>query len=66
MKYMFETFDYAFFPCASNINLTLESDCVDSIQVFGAPDAVEEILYQEPTNDGLDFVISRIQTVFPS
>lgn len=45
LKYLFETFDYAFFPSASNLKITLESDGLRSIEVFGTPDA--DKLYPE-------------------
>ena len=38
-KYVFSTFDFGFFPVAHDINVTLSSDNIKRIQVFGAPDS---------------------------
>lgn len=38
-KYVFETFDFGFFPSANNIEITLLSDNVTDIEVYGTPDS---------------------------
>jgi uncharacterized protein YegL len=67
LKHMFETFDYAFFPSANNIRIILQSDDVKSNEVFGAPDEVKPLPYQEEgTTQGNDFLVSHIKSAFPS
>lgn len=39
LKYLFETFDYSFFPSANNIQIIMEADNVERIEVFGVPDS---------------------------
>ena len=38
MKYLFETFDYTFFPSNNRVTISLESPDVKKIEVFGSPD----------------------------
>ena len=38
MKYLFETFDYTFFPSSSDIVMSLEAENVSGIEVFGTSD----------------------------
>ena len=59
--YLADRFDFTFFPCASNIKIYLQSDQIESIQVFGSPDS--EISYSK--EDG-DFVITKLSSCFPS
>jgi hypothetical protein len=66
---MFETFDYTFFPTASDVKLVLQSDNVENIEVFGTPDgdSVKTKPYQEETfTAGNYFQITRIKSCFPS
>jgi len=38
-KYLFENFDWTFFPSSHNIELKLKSENVKTFEVFGTPDA---------------------------
>lgn len=68
LKYLFETFDYAFFPSASNLCIALESDDLSSIEVFGTPDSRDESqsFKEEVMTKGEDFFVTRIRSSFPS
>ena len=37
-KYVFETFDFGFFPSATNIEIGIESEDISGFEVFGTPD----------------------------
>ena len=67
MKYLFETFDYTFFPSSSDMLITLESENVERIQVFGSPSELHDQPYgEEETTKGNTFTVARSQSCFPS
>lgn len=45
--YLFENFDYTFFPSAYDIAIEIESDSVSAIEVFGTPDRQKVAEYNE-------------------
>ena len=65
---MFQTFDYTFFPSSNGIVISLESDSIQSIDVFGTPDEVKSQPFEEShtTKGNNAFIVTRIQTCFPS
>lgn len=48
LKYTFETFDYTFFPSAHDITITIHSDNIKQIEVFGSPNPRLEKLQPFP------------------
>ena len=67
MKYLFETFDYTFFPSSSDIVMSLEAENVSGIEVFGTSDEVKVQPFEETsTTEGNSFVITRSPSYFPS
>ena len=38
-KYLFENFDYTFFPCLNNLEIRLETNNIIKLDVFGTPDS---------------------------
>lgn len=66
-KYVFETFDFGFFPSAYDLNISLSSEDVKSFAVFGAPDSDDVQKY----NDGFReertcYTVSKMKSAFPS
>ena len=68
LKYLFETFDYTFFPSCYDAVISLESYDVASVQVFGTPDEIKSDLpYGEgSTTNGNSFTLTQLQCCFPS
>jgi hypothetical protein len=66
-KYVFETFDFGFFPAAYDIQVQLSSSNVKSLEVFGSPDAEQVSAYNDSFSDErTTFVITKMKSVFPS
>ena len=70
LKYLFETFDYTFFPASSAIDISLESENISSIEVFGTPDEIKPLPFEEEagktTTTGNSLTVTRIESCFPS
>ena len=64
-KYLFENFDYTFFPATYDVAITLEAPIVSSVEVFGSPDSQQVPEYNKDSAEG-EFVITKIGTSFPS
>jgi hypothetical protein len=64
-KYVFDTFDFGFFPSASNIQIELRSKDIYGFEVFGTPDAEKVENYNTIVVDN-NWTVSRIQSCFPS
>lgn len=66
-KYVFETFDFGFFPVCHELEVTLSAEGVNSFEVFGSTDSKNVPVYNDnfkghPT----EFVVSRMTSIFPS
>ena len=64
-KYLFENFDYTFFPATYDVVITLESEMVTGVEVFGSPDSKDVPEYNKDSKPG-KFIITKIGTSFPS
>ena len=65
-KYVFETFDFGFFPSASNVVINLDSEEVTEIEVFGTPDSDKITEYKTNETSSNNWPISKIKSCFPS
>ena len=65
--YLFDNFDYTFFPCLNDVQIRLKSDNIKVFDVFGTPDNQEVFennnFSQKGTNE---YLITKIPTLFPS
>ena len=64
-KYLFENFDYTFFPANYDLQIELESDSITDIKVFGSPDSDNVQEYNKSRQKG-SFIVAKIGTSFPS
>lgn len=46
-KYVFEMFDFVYFPSSFDLNIKINSDDIKSFQVFGAPDSKNNAKYNK-------------------
>jgi hypothetical protein len=66
-KYVFETFDFGFFPSAEDLHISISSEDLKKIKVFGAPDSEDVASYNGNfEHPQTSFTISKVKTVFPS
>jgi len=66
-KYLFENFDWTFFPSNYDMKITLRSENVKHFEVFGSPDAQKVKDYNSFGKKGLtEFTITYTKTGFPS
>lgn len=66
-KYLYDNFDWTFFPSAYDIEISLHSDNVKFFQVFGSPDASKVATYNNFGKKGeSQFIITRTKSSFPS
>jgi hypothetical protein len=66
-KYVFETFDFGFFPSAYDVNITLTCDDIQSFEVFGAPDSDKVLDYNNHFKENSkNYVITKVKSTFPS
>ena len=66
-KYVFETFDFGFFPAAYDVNVTLSSENIERIEVYGTPDAEQVPFYNNYFYDeNTSFTVTKMKSVFPS
>ena len=66
-KYIFENFNFAYFPSAFNLNISLQSEDVTSFKVFGSTDASDVNSYNNNfTQETSNFTISKMKSSFPS
>jgi hypothetical protein len=56
-----DRFDYNFFPCVQKVEISIESDQVDSIEVFGTVDS--DTKYEK---EGSKLTVTKMRTGFPS
>ena len=67
IKYLFENFDYTFFPCAYDIEVSLESEDVKFFNVYGTADSDQVKTYNNFVMKGnKKFIITKTKTCFPS
>lgn len=67
MKYVFETFDFGFFPVAHDIELDITCDNIKSFKAYGSTDAEEVDNYNNNFNEKQEtYTISRMKSIFPS
>jgi hypothetical protein len=64
-KYVFETFDFGFFPSANNIQIDIDSKDIAGIEVFGTPDSDKVQSYQKDTAESL-WTVTKVKSCFPS
>ena len=66
-KYLFENFDWTFFPSCYDMEITLKSDNVRCFEVFGSPDSERVNEYNSFGKKELtEYVVTRVKTGFPS
>lgn len=66
-KYLYENFDWTFFPSSFNIEIKLKSKNVKIFEVFGTPDSKDVNSYNDFAKKGTDsYIITKIPTSFPS
>lgn len=66
-KYVFENFDFTYFPSAFNLDISIEAEDVKSFKVFGSTDASEVDAYNHNfASPGGKRTISRMKSSFPS
>lgn len=63
-RYLFQNFDFTFFPSNYDIEIQLTSDNVRGVEVFGTPDAEKVPNYNVHSTD--TFTITKTKTSFPS
>ena len=59
--YLADRFDYNFFPCVKRVHIGIESEEIESIEVFGAVDSKKK--YEK---DGNKLTVTKMETGFPS
>lgn len=59
--YLYERFDYNFFPCVNKVKIGIESEEIESIEVFGAVDSKRK--YDKVGNL---LTVTKMETGFPS
>ncbi len=59
--YLVDQFDYTFFPCVQNVKITIKSQAIQSIQVFGSVD--HDVAYPV---EGNTFTVTIMNSGFPS
>ena len=66
-KYLFDHFDWTFFPSAYDVEILLESDNVKVFEVFGTPDSARAKTYNNFAQKGLkEYTITKYPSSFPS
>jgi hypothetical protein len=65
-KYVLETFDFGFFPSASNISITIDSPDIASIEVFGTPDSDKVETYRKESTQSSAWTVTKMKSCFPS
>jgi hypothetical protein len=66
-KYLFENFDYTFFPSNYAIEISVDSDNIACFDVFGTSDAKRISEYNNFAQKGLNhYVITKTESSFPS
>jgi hypothetical protein len=65
-KYLFENFDWTFFPSSHNIQLKLKSNNVRIFEVFGSPDSEKVNTYNDFSKKNSEYTIAKIPSSFPS
>jgi len=66
-KYLFENFDYTFFPSNYDIKLEIESDNIACFEVFGTTDAKRVGEYNNFAAKGINqYTITHCKSSFPS
>lgn len=63
-KYVLETFDFGFFPSASNAQITIDSKDIASIEVFGTPDSDKVSSYNQSASG--NWTVTKMKSCFPS
>lgn len=67
IKFVVDNFDYTFFPSAYDLEVSLHCEGVQSIEVFGSPDAEElQFMQKEEEAKKGNFLITRAKSTFPS
>lgn len=65
--YLFENFDYTFFPCLYDIEIRLKSSNVSMFNTFGTPDNDKVFENNNFSKKGIeDYLVTQIPTLFPS
>lgn len=59
--YLVDQFDYTFFPCVQDVHITLQSQFIEAISVFGSVD--HDVTYPVEANT---FTVTKLASVFPS
>jgi len=59
--YLVDQFDYTFFPCVQDTTITIKSNSIADIQVFGSVDS--EVKYAV---EGNVFTVTKMKSGFPS
>lgn len=59
--YLVDQFDYTFFPCVQNVTISITSEDVQDIQVYGSVD--HDVRYSP---EGDRFTVTKMTTGFPS
>lgn len=66
-KYVFEEFDFSFFPAAHNEQIAIACDSLHSFEVFGVPDADKTAEYNHGfAQPAEQLIVSRVKSSFPS
>ena len=66
-KYVFENFDFAYFPSAFNLNISIEAEDLKSFSVYGSTDSKEVDKYNHNfTTEDKTKIITRMKSSFPS
>jgi hypothetical protein len=64
-KYVFETFDFGFFPSASNVQIDVDSADIAGFEVFGTPDS-DKVEFYRKEMAGDRWIVTKIKSCFPS
>ena len=66
-RYVFENFNFVYFPSAFNLHISIESDDLKAFKVFGSTDSSEVEAYNNQFGgDKQQFTVSKMKSSFPS
>lgn len=66
-KYVFETFDFGFFPSAFDVGIILQSQDLIKFEAYGTPDSQRVSEYNHSFIEPADaFLVTKVKSIFPS